>query len=731
MKKFFCALSLSLVLVVTPARSQGVQTTEITKMMNYLLLAEEAGLDVPLYLMELSDQLAMASLSNYMSRDILEQGAAAAELYAHPLVCMNYAACQMKLHHFGTALHYLAIAWHQDKKNEMLATNIARCHFELGDDKLAEAFLDRALQLNPEYGLALQLKATILLRKGDNQSQQDAVSYMLRSALDVWNGVSIQQFNSLIAVMEKLYDKYCHDDIPDNVKELPTPLDGLDYYFVNIARAGRVKADEPKPQSFTYPVPTRDLENDDEYTASVFRAALFGVEKSLYDIALGNDYMQRAMSVRIPSAASDYPTEYTASIGGNTYLPDSRAFTVTLLAWYYHQIKLLEARILSEQKYSRTLEPIEKRTRAGIQAVDEAMSKDIYILYPSHLKAHGDKIYGYTKEYVQACIRTRVQCWNEFMVPALRDYQVDIKTGLMYIIDDTAFKYIQTRYDKDIAEIYDRGEWYFFGDLQNQLDWGHYISTEGETLQRWIGEQEQQYRQQLDRTREQRFKDWKIDQELKAVGMAGINRQREPVPYMGFKLGGVNYQMAIDKAGRIHTRIDSPTETNIKVYNPDTGASSTTVLTAVKADQTLRGGLKGGRDPYQNLPPGYREQVDLAGQALACTGHFSRESSTREGTQIVTDGRGNIVESSYVRESSTTVSVGAGVGNSVAGNSPFRWRSMLGAGAGYTVRGTSSSRYGSSVIAHTTRSSAAFSTGFAIGGFNIISVSVGASQGGL
>lgn len=730
MKKIFLALSLFLALAVSPCRAQ-VQTVEITKMMNYLLLAEKAGLDVPRYLMELSDQLAMASLTNYMNPDILEQGAAAAELYAHPLVCMNYAACQMKQHHYGTALHYLAIAWHQDKKNEMLATNIARCHFELGDDKLAEAFLDRALELNPKYGLALQLKATILLRKGDKVSQQDAVQYMLESALDVWNGISVKQFNSLIAVMEKLYEKYRSDTVPDNVKSYPTPLDGLDHYFVNIARAGREKADEPKPSSFTYPVPVTDIENDDEYTASLFRAALFGVEKSLYDIALGNDYMQRAMSVRIPSVATDYPVEYTGSLGGNTYMPDSRAFTVTLLAWYYHQIKLLEAGVKLSQYQDRILAPIEKRAKEGVAAVEKRMSADPLIIDPNHLKAHGDQIYGYTKEYISACIRTRIQGWNQFMVPALQDYEVDIKTGLLYITDETAFKYIQTRFDKDIATIYDQGEFYFFGDLQNQLDWGHYVATEGEMMLKWIGEQEQQYREQLDRTREQRFKDWKINEDLKAIGMAGLNRQREPVPAMGIKLGAVNYRIGIDKAGRIHTRIDTPDESEVKVYNPETGASSTTVLTTVREGKTMRGGLEHGRDPYKNLPKGYQEQVDLKDQAIAATGFFSRESDSREGTQIVTDGRGNIVESSYVREATTTVSVGAGVGDAMSGNVPMRWRSLAGAGAAYTVRTTTTSRYGSSVVSYSSRSTASFSTGFAIGGFNILSVSGNVSQGGL
>ena len=145
----------------------------------------------------------------------------------------------------------------------------------------------------------------------------------------------------------------------------------------------------------------------------------------------------------------------------------------------------------------------------------------------------------------------------------------------------------------------------------------------------------------------------------------------------------------------------------------------------------MRGGLEHGRDPYKNLPKGYQDQVDLKDQAIAATGFFSRESDSREGTQIVTDGRGNIVESSYVREATTTVSVGAGVGDAMSGNAPMRWRSLAGAGAAYTVRTTTTSRYGSSVVSYSSRSTASFSTGFALGGFNILSVSGNVSQGGL
>ena len=96
MKRYF-ALLITVLVIGLPAKAQEPLTPEVNRMIEYLMLADEAGLNVPLYIMELSDQLAMLSLTNKMNKEIMEQGAAAAELYAHPLVCMNYAAPCLKV----------------------------------------------------------------------------------------------------------------------------------------------------------------------------------------------------------------------------------------------------------------------------------------------------------------------------------------------------------------------------------------------------------------------------------------------------------------------------------------------------------------------------------------------------------------------------------------------------------------------------------------------------------
>ena len=100
-------------------------------------------------------------------------------------------------------------------------------------------------------------------------------------------------------------------------------------------------------------------------------------------------------------------------------------------------------------------------------------------------------------------------------------------------------------------------------------------------------------------------------------------------------------------------------------------------------------------------------------------GHFSYNSGTMQGTQVVTDGRGNVIESSHVREETTSVSVGGNVGDlSASGTLTARTR---------TVK---PKRYGASVSS-SSRATMGFEAGFSESGFNVISAGAGVSQGGL
>lgn len=709
MKRYF-ALLITVLVIGLPAKAQEPLTPEVNRMIEYLMLADEAGLNVPLYIMELSDQLAMLSLTDYMDKEIMEQGAAAAELYAHPLVCMNYAACLMKQRKYGSSLHYLNKAWKQDNKNVMLATNMARCHFELGDDANCQAFLNKALSIDPDYGLALQLKATLLLKKGDQESQLQAVEYMLRSALDVWNGISVRQFNSLIAQMQQLYYYYNENrmQIPDNFKKLPTPLDGMEKYFQPVMRAGRVSTEEPEADKFPYPVFVGTLEYEYEGQDCLSQAALGG---------LSCDFMKKSQEVKIPFESSEYPVEYSGLIGGDNYQPDSRVFHMTLLAYYYHQIKLLEASLKASLKEMRETEPYEKRKKEAQDVLFEKMEEQIDkgVVTPGLLKAYGEELYLAGKEYVNATVRSHLNNWEKLMRPALEAYSRDIKTGLAYIGNDTAFKYIQSRFDKDIATIYDYNELSYLATLQGEVNMEHMLSSLAEEILEEMRRQDQQYRDALARSRNRRYLEWEANEKLRAAGMLGLNRQKDPVPSIGIKIGGISVQVGIDRHNRVHFRLDTPETTTYKVYNTETGASATTELREVKTVGS-----------YVN------DAATTIAQDITSRGHmsFTPELGERSGEQVITDGRGNIIESSNIREQSVSISLSASA--NPPGLTGFA-ANNLSAGITFSLRKTTvkANRFGASVVPFSPRATVTFDAGVGVKGFNIFSASFGAAQGSL
>ncbi len=737
MKKRIYSICIALIMVFVPKAGYS-QSAEVVRMMDYIVLAEQAGLDVELYLMELSDQLAMASATQYMDKEILEQGEAAARLYAHPLVCMNYAACLMKQLRYGDALRYLAMAWHQDKQNYILATDLARCHFELGDEKLANAFLDRALSLAPDYGLALQLKATLLLTKGDQESKGEAVGYVMRSALDVWNHLSVRHFNSLAAEMEKMFYAYrdtlhTTEMYPEIVK-LSTPVDGYEDLFVDIAQAGQEQKPNLNLPNFTYPIPERSMEADERYIMSI------GGERGL-EVMLQEPHFLKMLSLmqEAPSKSHDYPVVYSGLVGGYEFLPDSRAFNVGMVAYFYHQIKLLEAEHNLNAALDRDLAHAEKRMSEGIVAIQQEMQegqeftprnfslqaimdeayKIVVEANPYTQVAYGKRIYGYAKEYVSAAITARIDNFDRYMYEALNNFQRDIKTALYYIVNEDASKYLQSHYDSDMYKYYYVAEAGYFSQMAEAVNGGHLYATFWQDLIDKVNREEREY---LDRTRDQRVKDWEINQNLKAAGMEDIGKY--PVPMMDAAIGGLKLAVGVDHKNRIHLRVDDAKGAKLHVINPETGASSSAILHEVKPEEMVAPFAK-GRLPH-DLPDNIKNQVDLP-KSPESLGGFDRGGRMLRGKQIVKDARGNIIESSFIAETTQKMPspTDSRFAQLVGGKPNSSWKTLMSPSIEYYKRDTKAYRLGSSIVSTSSRNSVSFGAGFGLGSLTIGRIGAG------
>jgi hypothetical protein len=118
-------------------------------------------------------------------------------------------------------------------------------------------------------------------------------------------------------------------------------------------------------------------------------------------------------------------------------------------------------------------------------------------------------------------------------------------------------------------------------------------------------------------------------------------------------------------------------------------------------------------------------------QDFTSRGHLSYtpEIGERSGVQVVTDGRGNIIESSNIEQQSASVSLST---NAPASGLPGFVADNLSVGVTYSVRKSSikANRYGASVVPMSPRSTVTFDIGVGVKGFNIFSGSFGAAQGG-
>ena len=181
--------------------------------------------------------------------------------------------------------------------------------------------------------------------------------------------------------------------------------------------------------------------------------------------------------------------------------------------------------------------------------------------------------------------------------------------------------------------------------------------------------------------------------------------------------------------GRIYTSVEDSKGIRKTVYNPETGASSSTVLKPVKAKEAV-GGIGNGRTPY-NLPDGYMAKVDLSKNPEALLGDFSEGTSVMRGVETVTDARGNVLVSNFKTRTTVTQNQGIPTGPSVniAGYDfdgiPKTWKDYINPSINRINSYNSTQRLGSSVVSSSQRSTRGFTLGLGKGNSDLVSIGVG------
>lgn len=684
MKKVIRVFAVLAVLISLPS-SLSAQNAEVKRIMEYLMLAEEAGFNVQQYIFEVSDQLAYASMSDAINQDILEQGEAAARLYAHPLVCNNFASCLIAEGQFPKAIEFLDIALAQDPQNPLIATNLAHCHIETGGISEAERLIEKVLAYNPGYGLALQLKAELLLRKGGDDNRREAANCALNSALDIWNYVSIQQFWAITRSLDELYAYYKSilGEYEHQKVFLTTPLDGSLTLFTDLLTVGQSRGTGDR-REFKFPISDIYLENKPEHNfyglttimsladskASKEAAgeAIWGGIKA----SLNNQFDRMLGKIKEPKEPGDYPTEYTGLLGGNTYMPDSQVVLTTLMIQSYYKIKLLEAEHNREGDFhqktigaTRATETIVRKalgykdteTKRQQDEAGEAASEAVAYMFSCLLYDNASKATAKTKEAAEKEIKAvkgaftlkeqfgkesyesiknlvnlktsvRRSGFEEWVKPVLESMYFHINTGLRYFQNEKPFEYVSRSFDKVVYEHYSTPELAYFSSLVDELRDAHAALTELEDLANLgIGPE---LLDEAQKEMERAERDFQIDQRLNAIGMTDSDIAKASSAFsLGFELGGWGFSLG-SSSGYLVLQTMSNGVTNQKIYNRKTGTSATATIYPTTVD----------------IPP-YQGKIENCVKQGKSLGGF--DGGYQKSVRVVRDGRGNVVDVKSLR----------------------------------------------------------------------------------
>ena len=161
------------------------------------------------------DALTCAEI-DMVTGQIVERAIAACMIYPSSYTYNNAGMLFVHINDESHALDYFKQAEKIDPENPAVLTNIADCYLASGNTGEVEKYVAKALMFAPDYGPALQMRTTLLLKQG---KFEEAIKALFHCAAYYFSDVTASQFFSLMMQLQALESRMDGNN-EENFKEV-------------------------------------------------------------------------------------------------------------------------------------------------------------------------------------------------------------------------------------------------------------------------------------------------------------------------------------------------------------------------------------------------------------------------------------------------------------------------------------------------------------------------------
>ena len=190
---------------------------------------------------------------NAATGQIIEQAVAACMVNPSSLTYNNAGMLFVHIADDKHALDYFKQAEKIDPENPSVLTNIADCYLAAENTAEAERYVAKALMFTPDFGPALQMRTTLLLKKG---KYEEAAEALLQCAAHHFSDITAAQFNSFITYLQNEAVKADGQSVRfEEVMNRLMPQRNIDLLkeAMKAGFKGTVQAGQPERRTFEWP----------------------------------------------------------------------------------------------------------------------------------------------------------------------------------------------------------------------------------------------------------------------------------------------------------------------------------------------------------------------------------------------------------------------------------------------------------------------------------------------